>query len=282
MAGLLGKIEQYDPEVEEWPQYVERLEHFFKANGIVGEANADKRRSTFLTVVGPAPYKLLRSLLAPTRPDEKTFEQLAATLASHYSPAPSEVVQRFKFNTRTRSTGESVAAFVAELRRLAEFCNYGDKLNEMLRDRIVCGVNNEAIQRKLLAERDLTYDRAFAIAQGSELADRNMREIRKPQSNSLPIKQEPVHKIQARGQRAKSQHRRSQLRRKTLLGRPPATDVEARTTSKMIADFEDNFVDVAERKDTLRESVGNRRKQPKESRRWQEKPKWTTRIHSML
>ncbi len=42
MAGLLGKIEQYDPEVEEWPQYVERLEHFFKANGIVGEANADK------------------------------------------------------------------------------------------------------------------------------------------------------------------------------------------------------------------------------------------------
>ncbi len=204
MAGLLEKIEQYDPEVEEWPQYVERLEHFFKANGIVGEANADKRRSTFLTVVGPAPYKLLRSLLAPTRPDEKTFEQLAATLASHYSPAPSEVVQRFKFNTRTRSTGESVAAFVAELRRLAEFCNYGDKLNEMLRDRIVCGVNNEAIQRKLLAERDLTYDRAIAIAQGSELADRNMREIRKPQSNSLPIKQEPVHKIQARGQRAKS------------------------------------------------------------------------------
>ncbi len=26
MAGLLGKIEQYDPEEEEWPQYVERLE----------------------------------------------------------------------------------------------------------------------------------------------------------------------------------------------------------------------------------------------------------------
>ena len=56
---------------------------------------------------------------------------------------------------------------------MAEFCNYGDKLSEMLRDRIVCGINNEAIQKKLLAEKDLTYERAIAIAQG---ADRNMRE----------------------------------------------------------------------------------------------------------
>ena len=47
MAGLLGKIEQYDPEVEEWPQYVERLEHFFKANGIVGEANQNGIRELY-------------------------------------------------------------------------------------------------------------------------------------------------------------------------------------------------------------------------------------------
>ena len=199
MAGLLGRIEQYDPVAEEWPQYVERLEYFFKANGIVGRDNAEKRRSTFLTVIGPAPYKLLRSLLAPTRPDEKTFEQLAEMLKNHYSPPPSEVIQRFKFNTRTRSVGESVAAYVAELRRVAEFCNYGDKLSEMLRDRIVCGINNEAIQKKLLAEKDLTYERAIAIAQGSEQADRNMREIRTQKSQtSTTFKQEPVNRLQVR------------------------------------------------------------------------------------
>ena len=199
MAGLLGKIEPFDPDVEEWPQYVERLQHFFKANGIVGEGNTDKRRSTFLTVIGPAPYKLLRSLLAPTSPDEKTFEQLAEILAKHYSPPPSEVIQRFRFNTRIRSSGETVAAYVAELRRLAEFCNYGDKLNEMLRDRIVCGVNHEAIQKKLLAEVDLTYERAIAIAQGFEQADKNMREIRtqKPHTG-VTVKQEPVNRLQVK------------------------------------------------------------------------------------
>ncbi len=108
-------------------------------------------------MVGPAAYKLLRSLLAPIKPDERTFEQLTEILANHYSPPPSEVIQRYRFNSRTRAVGESVAAYVVELRRLAEFCNYGGSLNKMLRDRLVSGVNNEAIQKKLLSERDLTY-----------------------------------------------------------------------------------------------------------------------------
>ena len=50
---LLEKIEQYDPEQEEWPQYVERLEQFFEVNDLTGDARADKRRANFLSVIGP-------------------------------------------------------------------------------------------------------------------------------------------------------------------------------------------------------------------------------------
>ena len=132
MSGLLGKIDYFDPELEDWSQYVERLEQFFEANGIVGEENAVKRRSTFLSVVGSSPYKLLRSILAPAKPTEKTFEQLAEVLKKHYNPPPSEVMQRFRFNTRSRKPGESVATYVAELRRLAEFCNFGETLDKMI------------------------------------------------------------------------------------------------------------------------------------------------------
>jgi len=38
---------------------VECLEQFFEANGIIGDENKAKRRSAFLSVVGPGPYKLL-------------------------------------------------------------------------------------------------------------------------------------------------------------------------------------------------------------------------------
>ena len=146
MSGLLGKIDHFDPELEEWSQYVERLGEFFKANGIVGEENKAKRRATFLSVVGPSPYKLLRSILAPVKPSEKTFEELADVLKNHYNPPPSKVMQRFRFNMRSRKPGESVAIYVAELRRLAEFCNYGGSLDKMIRDRLVSGINDDNIQ----------------------------------------------------------------------------------------------------------------------------------------
>jgi len=177
---LLGKIDHFDADAEEWPQYVERLEHFFDANGITGEDNKAKRRSVFLTVIGPSPYKLLRNLLAPEKPADKTFEQLTGILQEHYNPKPSEVMQRFRFNSRSRKAGESVADYIADLRRIAEFCNYGASLEAMIRDRLVCGINDDAIQRKLLAETELTYAKSLTIAKGLEAAAQNLKEMKMP------------------------------------------------------------------------------------------------------
>ena len=94
---------------------------------------------------------------------------------------------------------------MAELRRLAEFCNYGDSLTElkkMLRDRLVVGINQE----RLFVVKDLTFERALDIAQGSEEAGRNLREIRnqKIQPSSVTVKQEPVNKVQPRPEKPRS------------------------------------------------------------------------------
>ena len=76
---------------------------------------------------------------------------------------------------RSRQAHETIATFVAELRKLSEFCNYGDMLEDMLQDRIVCGINNPAMQRRLLAESGLTLRKALEIAQGMEEADRSAK-----------------------------------------------------------------------------------------------------------
>ena len=47
----------------------------------------------------------------------------------------------------------------------------------MLRDHLVCEVNEETIQHRLLAESGLTLKKALKIAQGLEAAARNVREI---------------------------------------------------------------------------------------------------------
>lgn len=90
----------------------------------------------------------MRNLLSPTKPGEKTLAQLAALSKKHFNPKPSEIVQRFKFDSRVRKPTESVAEYVAELRKLAQDCNYGQTLPPMLRDRLVCGVSDDRIQRR--------------------------------------------------------------------------------------------------------------------------------------
>ena len=120
--------------------------HFLTANGVTTE---ERKRSIFLSVIGPKTYKLLCSLVSPNKPGDKSFAELVQALKSHYNPEPSEIVERYKFHTRFRKPGESVATFVSELRTLAQTCNFGDSLGDMLRDQLVCGINDDYIQRHL-------------------------------------------------------------------------------------------------------------------------------------
>ena len=129
---------------ESWTQYVERLEQYFVANDV---EDVGKKRAILLGVCGSKTYALARDLLQRARPAETTFKKIVETLEKHYSPRPSEIVERFKFHSRNRKEDEGVATYVAVLRKLSEHCNYGETLPEMLRDRLVCGINNEKIQR---------------------------------------------------------------------------------------------------------------------------------------
>lgn len=70
--------------------------------------------------------------------------------------------------------------FVAELRKLSKYCNLGDTLDDMLRDRLVCGINNQHLQRRLLAEADLTFAKAFDLAQAVKAAEHNAKNLEKP------------------------------------------------------------------------------------------------------
>ena len=70
-----------------------------------------------------------------------------------------------------------MAEFVAELRLLSEHCKFNDTLDKMLRERLVCGIRDGHIQRRLLAEPDLTLKRAFELSQAVETADRNAKDL---------------------------------------------------------------------------------------------------------
>jgi hypothetical protein len=160
--------------LEDWTSYTERLQQYFIANDVDGN---EKKRAILLSVCGAATYKLIRSLLHPHKPTDKSYDEIVKSVKDHHEPQPSEIVQRFNFNTRVQKEGETVSEFIAELRRLSEHCKFEGTLDTMLRDRLVCGITDKRFQQKLLAEKDLTFKKAFDLAQAIEAAERNSKDL---------------------------------------------------------------------------------------------------------
>ena len=180
-----GSIGEFNSGVEDWVSYSERLEHYFGANGIgTNEAALKKRTSILLTCCSPAAYQPIRNLTSPGRPTDKTFPELVTLVKEHHQPTPSITVQRFNFHTRVQKPGENMD-FVAQLRKLSEHCGFGDTLDDMLRDRIVCGCRDTRLQCKLLAsETGLNFAKAFAQAKAMEAAEREAKNLQTTPSSS--------------------------------------------------------------------------------------------------
>ena len=140
-------------------------------------ATDDKKKAILLSTCGAETYQLIRSLVAPQKPTEKPLSDIVQLVRDHHSPPPSAIVQRFRFHSRTQKEGETVAEFIADLRKLSEHCKFADTLDDMLRDRLVCGIRDARIQRRLLAEPDLTFKKAFDLAQASETAEKNSKQL---------------------------------------------------------------------------------------------------------
>ncbi|KRY41817.1 hypothetical protein T01_5853, partial [Trichinella spiralis] len=140
----LGHIEEFDTSnPKEWNSYASRLMFYLEANKV--SADADKR-AVLLSSCGSALFKLVESLLSPAKP-------------------------------RKQQPGETVAEFIADLRRLAQGCNFVD-LETMLRDRLVCGLRDEAVQLRLFAKKVLTFQMAQEEALSAEAACKHVCEIR--------------------------------------------------------------------------------------------------------
>ena len=71
------------------------------------------------------------------------------------------------------------------------FCGFGKTLKDILRDCLLCEVNDMRIQCRLLPEPEpLTLKRAFKVAQGIEMAERDTKDLVVAQGHTT------VHRLQ--------------------------------------------------------------------------------------
>ena len=202
MAVAIGAIEPFAAGTTDWSTYYDRVEQYFEANSVA----ENKQVATFLTLIGGTTYKLLADLVSPNKPKDKTLKDLSDALAEHFAPKPLVITERYRFHKREQRQGESVHAYLAELRQLARYCEFGDVLDTTLRDRFVCGIRSQALCKVLLAEKNLTLKTAIDKASSLGVATRDASEL----AGSVPaagvhVVERPQHRRASAGKQSQSQ-----------------------------------------------------------------------------
>ena len=147
------------------------MKQYFAANEIAN----DRKVTASLAMMGGKTYSLLWNLSTPDDPATKAYDDIHVVklLDNHLSPKPLVIAERFRFHNRDQNEGESTPVYVAELRKPSEHCDFKANLSVALRDRLVCGIKNVNIQKRLLSESDLKLEKAIEIATAMERAARD-------------------------------------------------------------------------------------------------------------
>lgn len=128
------------------------------------EIKDEKKVCLFLLVIGADAYKLLKHLVLATVLSTMTYPELVRELSTHDNPAPIVITERFRFQKRYQKEDDTVSDYVVALKQLAATCDFGQYLDDALRDHFVSGMRSDAVQCRLLPEKDLTFPKVCEVA----------------------------------------------------------------------------------------------------------------------
>lgn len=86
---MVGAVAPFDSDSQMWEEHCEVLDHLFVANDI---KEAERKRAVLLSSVGAQTYALMRNLLSPNKPGDRTYEELVKLLKDHFQPKTSEII----------------------------------------------------------------------------------------------------------------------------------------------------------------------------------------------
>ncbi|UYV71615.1 hypothetical protein LAZ67_8003861 [Cordylochernes scorpioides] len=170
-----GMFERFDENLENVENYIYRLKQFM----LISKTKEDFKTPFLISSIGPKYFGILRNLVFPEEVDQVPFDNLCKILLKHFNPKTNIIYERFVFQKMDQKSGEAISKYIIRLKEQAQRCNFGDFLQESLRDRFVAGIIDTPTQKKLLQEEGLTFEGALDIALSAESADKDLHNLKR-------------------------------------------------------------------------------------------------------
>ena len=197
--------------INNWEFFKQQWEDYELATGLDKRPEAI-RLATLRSVMGKDCLQIFLNLKL-TEEEASSVNSSLAALAAYFKPKTSVVYERYLFNSSTQGPDEGIDEFVNRLRKQASSCKFGTLTDEMIRDRIVIGLQDRNTKLRLLKEEDLDLNKRVNICRASEIASRQLKSMKLGQTS------EQVNTVGTKQNGLITNNRVSQTRRETLEGK---------------------------------------------------------------
>ena len=161
---------------EVWKLYKQQWKNY----EIVAQLNRqteEYRIALFLYSIGPQAVKTYNGFDL-SQEDRRNLDAIIAAFDRYAIGETNETFERYLFNKREQQEGESIDQYVAELRILAQSCNFCNCLHDsLIRDRIVLGIKDSGARKRLLQQQQLTLQRCIDICKASEASNTQIKSL---------------------------------------------------------------------------------------------------------
>ena len=163
---------------ENWRVFQQEYEIYVAA----AYSKIDKKRQSYilLNLAGHEAIERSKSFIYEEGESSEDPEVLIKKFSDLCRPQSNKTMERHKFNSRNQLPNEPFNAYLADLRIKASTCEYGTLNDELLCDRIVCGISSDAVRKLLLREDKSTLDKAIKICQVQELSENRVQQLQEP------------------------------------------------------------------------------------------------------
>ena len=132
-------------------------------NAALSDKDSKVKAYTLLNLAGPEAIKRHRNFeykpeikqggeVFQTAESKDDVEVLLRKFRDLCNPQTNVSMERHIFFTRDQKIGETVDAYITDLKQKAKSCEFGELQNELIRDHFISGVTSEQLRRVLLKE----------------------------------------------------------------------------------------------------------------------------------
>ncbi len=202
MEGLKPPSEmQWEGNVaENWRKWYQVLTIYYTASGIATKTDAVKI-AALLHIGGEQLISVYNAMKwdedGDVEGDDKKYEKVVAKFQKYCEPRKNLTYLRYQFFTRAQSESETVENLVTDLRNKARDCEFGALEESLIKDRLICGIRDDNVRKRLLRDPNLTLTRAVDICRASAVTEQQAQQLMPNMTSSAAsvnaIGQAPVY-----------------------------------------------------------------------------------------